>query len=330
MPDTRDIIATSIANIRGDGPADGGPEPIDAAPPTDNNTADTPDADAGSPDAASDSTPAAPATPNNDDVDKEPEYTVDADGREIVNRIPHPRVKTMVAHAVARATEAKARELSTAQARITEMDRIGEIMERDPDRFIAMLQQAHPGYRAYAKAGASGAAPITPAAGDPRPQPDARLADGTPAYSPEGFQKVQEWQARQIEQRVLGQVDEKYGWVDQQRQAHQVRESVIPQVRQQIADATANWDGFTAHQDAILAELRADSAEAERTGRPPRLSLHDAYRIVINRAHKTEREKWQKAPHPDKTQPPATRHTADTEPRDTRDIIRAAIAPLKR
>lgn len=375
--------------MRQDAPADGGPDPVidgdapdlggDDAPDPGDGGLDDADLDPAAAGGDDDDAPAAPVVPKVEDKPKdepkpeekkdegdfsaEPEFTTDKNGRKIVNRIPQPRVKKMVENAVTKAVTAKETEytekVSQFEKQIAEYEDLGSIMATDPDRFFGMLQSAYPAYKQYAKGGAATPAPAPAAhANDPMPQPDGRLADGTPAYSPEGFQKVQEWQARQIEDRVLKQVGEKYKYLDDQRAADQAREAAIPQVRSQISNAMQQWDGFKENFDAILTELRTDSQEAERTGRAPKLSLHDAYRVVINRQYKAERDKTQKEIEALKTdrnkvreeviaelrQRPTSTATTPTapvtrpdaadsnagQPRDTAAIIRESIASMRR
>jgi hypothetical protein len=375
--------------MRQDAPADGGPDPVIDGDAPDLGGDDTPDAGDGGLDDADldpaaagdgdDDPPAAPVVPkvedkpkdepkpeektDEDDFSKEPEFTTDKNGRKRVNSIPQPRVKKMVENAVTKAVTAKETEhtekVKTFEKQIAEYEDLGSIMATDPDRFFGMLQSAYPAYKQYAKGGAAPAAtPAAPQVNDPMPQPDGRLADGTPAYSPEGFQKVQEWQARQIEDRVLKQVGEKYKYLDDEKATREAREAAIPQVRSQISNAMQQWDGFKENFDAILTELRTDSQEAERTGRAPKLTLHDAYRVVINRQYKAERDKTQKEiealkvdrnkvreeviaelrqrPTSTATTPTAlvTRpDAADSnvgQPRDTAAIIRESIASMRR
>lgn len=389
MADTHSIITSSIANMRQDGPADGGPDPVSdgGSDPgvTDDFGGDEPDLPSGDDlDPADDNDPGerVPVAPvvadptekkveeppkdkvDEDDFEKEPEFKVDASGRKQVNRIPQPRVKKMVETAVSKAVAAKDTEHTAAvkqfEERIANYDGLGEIMATDPDRFMSMVASAYPQYKQYVKAGGEQPKPAAAehvAANDPMPAPDARLADGTPAYSPEGFQKVQEWQARQVEGRVMKTVGEKYKWLDDQRAADQAREAAKPQIRAQMQHARENWDGFQDNFDAILTELQNDSAEAQRTGGMPKLSLHDAYRVVITKQHKAEREKLQKDMDTLKTDRnkmreeilaelrtrpsntaavPATAAArpdpanTDGQSRDTASIIRASISGLRR
>jgi len=186
------------------------------------------------------------------------------------------------------------------------------------------------------------------------PEPDGQMPDGTPAYTPVGFRKVQEWQKRQTKNEVMAAVKEQYGWVDEAKKAHDTRQAEIPRVRSQIADARKNWEDFEPNVDAILAELQADSQAAERAGREPQLTLHDAYRIVIGRVRKAERDKHAKEletlktdrnkmredvlkelnqrPHSTATVPttPVARtDAADDNAKDTKDLIRDSIARLR-
>lgn len=375
MSDTREIISQSIANLRESSPESSDSTPIESSESNESSVESTPDPETSTdpaPASSGDETPSAPEPVStlpveppaeekkpeeSDDFGSEPEFTTDARGRKQVNRIPHPRVKKMVESAVAKArSEAETefgQKISTYEQRIQEYEGVGQVMASDPDRFLAMLQQAYPVYRKY-----FGEAQGQPAQqqqqpsyaqNDPMPQPDAVLADGTPAYSPEGFQRVQEWQARQVESRVLDKVNEQFGWVQQERQQRELIEAQRPVVRQQLNDAMTNWDGFQEHFDAILAELQNDRAG--------RLTLHDAYRTVITRAHKAKLDealKQAEALKADRnkireevlrelqTRPAATaalpsgatpRTESGGDPntvRDTRDVIREAIAKIRR
>lgn len=381
MSDTRSIIAASISNIRQDGPADGGPEPSapepaasddqGAADDTATGFIDEPGDDDPGPVTSDDDTdgvagdppPAAPVpepvTPDpkpedkatdNDDFDKEPEKIRDKNGREVVNRIPQPRVKRMVENAVKKAEAAKdeahAATTGALRKQLDEFETYGVVMATDPERFMSMLAAAYPAYQQYAKGAAQPAAALPDEASDPMPQPDGRLGDGTPAYTDKGWAAYNDWKDRQVERRVMAKVGEKYKYLDDQKAAEDARAAAVPRIRQQIADATEHWEGFKDHADAILTELRNDTAG--------RLSLHDAYRVVMLRNIAAEREGWAKERETLKTDrnklreeilaeinkrpvstgavpgaPPVAAASTPTGPRSTRDIIAEAARTLR-
>lgn len=368
MPDTHSIIASAIAGIREDGPADGGPEPTETVETTETAVADTSDADTGDGVAATDDGAAAPVAKvekpeekaDNDDFDKEPEFTLDARGRKSVNKIPQPRVKKMVESSVKRAVEARDKEhtekVKAYEGELQSTRAIGKIMDDDPSRFMAILANHDPRYKAYleshqaAQAGGVKPGAARPAgADDPMPKADAQLPDGTPAYSPEGFQKFQEWQARQVENRVLEAVQKKYGWVDEARAANEKRDQDVKAMQSQIAEATT-WDGFEEHRADILKALQDDSAEVAKNGGKHKFrDLGAAYRYVLKTKHEqavaklsTDRNKLREEvlaemkARPNGTSTNATNTPvakpvpgASNEPRDTKTIIRESIAKLR-
>jgi hypothetical protein len=322
MPEeTRSVIQSSIASMRQDSPADGGPEA--AADSTPEVLTESPEeidapADVNEPDPApaADAEPAADAKPaeakkddkpadDDDDFSKVEEFEQLSDGRKRVNRIPHPRVKKMIEGAEKRVREMVGKEygekLTAAEKRLADMDAIGEIMQREPERFMEILAQTNPAYQAWAKAEAREAAKAVPAddANDPEPQPDGTMSDGTPGYTPEQYKKYQAWERRQLRREVKAEMEadwkKKYGWIDDAKAAQDHAAVTLPAIRAQIEDAVKNWEDFEANHDAIVAELAADTAESKRTGKPPKLTLESAYRRVMLANRKKEREEHQKA-----------------------------------
>ncbi|MGC4084441.1 MAG: hypothetical protein QM736_20580 [Vicinamibacterales bacterium] len=104
--------------------------------------------------------------------------------------------------------------------------------------------------------------------------------------------------------------------INRAHQTAQVREAALSTIRKQVQDARQHWDGFADHEDAILTELRNDTAQ--------KLTLHDAYRIVTARAHKAERDQLRQ----EVAKAKDTTRTA--APRSTRAIIAEAARGLRR
>lgn len=350
------IISDSISSIREDAPGDR----TDTVPDVveDAEAAPTEGTDASAAPAAPEAPVVEPAkdpakvaddkTPDEekkDELDGQPDFTVDSQGRKRENKIGHSRVRVMVSKAEEKGAKAKEAEyapkIAQYESRLNEMERIGSVMDSDPDRFVSMLAAANPAYQKFLTGAGKPAAPAAPVP-DEMPQPDGKLPDGTPAYTPEGFQKVLAWQATQVENRLA----ERYKPIETAYKSQQAIEAQVPVVRAQMQKA-AKWEGFTEHQDEIISVLQADSAEAAKFGRLPQLSLEDAYRQVVipklkaaNEKLKTDRNTMRAELLKELAAQPASTATVATavvpakgdsdEPKEVEDIIRASIAGLKR
>lgn len=272
-----------------------------------------------------------------------------SDGRE--NRIPYSRVTKIVGKAVkdahtvwekthltpttARAAEyeAKVKDYETRLERVSQFE---SVMVNDVEKFLGMLSTL-PAYKPFfarieqafsgqpAQIGQPAASAAAPE--DQMPQPDQTLSDGTTVYSMEGLKALMDWQAKQVENRVTKQVEERYRPIESQWQAEQRRNALIPQVRSQI-DEARKWPMFSENEDAIVKALQAD----------PRVSLEGAYRQVVFPRMQADRDKMRaelikdmkKAP--TSTAAPASTGkatpTASAGPRPLEDVINEQIAKL--
>lgn len=273
-----------------------------------------------------------------------------SDGRE--NRIPYSRVTKIVGKAVkdaqtawekthltpttARAAEyeAKVKDYETRLERVSQFE---SVMVNDVEKFLGMLSTL-PAYKPFfakieaAFAGQPQAQTGQPAAAaaqveDQMPQPDQTLSDGTTVYSMEGLKALMDWQAKQVENRVTKQVEERYRPIESQWQAEQRRAALIPQVRSQI-DEARKWPMFSENEDAIVKALQAD----------PRVSLEGAYRQVVFPRMQADRDKMRaelirdmkKAPTSTSAPASAAKATPTTAagPRPLEDVINEQIAKL--
>jgi hypothetical protein len=238
-------------------------------------------------------------------------------GRE--NRIPYSRVKKITEKSVNEIAEiALGRKLAPGEkaadtvkayvARIPEMEakvtdyearldnvgRFEEIMANDPDQFLGLLAKI-PAYTEFfnmiedlynkaqgtqAPAGdlATQAAATPPP--DDMPQPDEQLADGSMSYSMEGLKQLLAWQAKQVEERVTRQVEERYQPIESEWRAKQRVESLKPMIQAQIEDAYT-WPGFKENEEEITAIL----------AQYPKATLDQAYRHVVLPKLNAEKEK---------------------------------------
>lgn len=185
------------------------------------------------------------------------------------------------------------------EGRLNTVGQFEQVMANQPEKFLQMLAKL-PAYKqfftfvenAYNTMSQNAAAPVPtqPAPGqqpiaavplaDEMPQPDEKLADGSAVYSMAGLQKLVSWtQAKAREQAVAeatGQFNERYSALEQRyapiMQAwteYQTRQSVLPQIQAQIAEAKT-WPMFNELENEITQTLQAD-----RT-----LTLEAAYRKV--------------------------------------------------
>jgi hypothetical protein len=86
----------------------------------------------------------------------------------------------------------------------------------------------------------------------------------------EGLDKLLAWNARQAETRVLKQVKEQFGPIQESYESYQRTQALIPQIQAQIEHART-WKRFTEHEEQITQVLRDN----------PNLSLEGAYAQVV-------------------------------------------------
>jgi hypothetical protein len=189
------------------------------------------------------------------------------------NRIPYSRVakivensrkKLITAHTEAlKASESKS---AAANERLKNMHLVDNLINTDPQRYIAMLANVNPAYKRFLEPVAAPAAAVpaavVPAATDPAPQPDAQFPDGSKGYTPEGLQKLLDWQARNIENNVTAKVtanyDKRFGPIERERAAAQHLQEKIPVVRAQIQAAKQTWGGlWTPEAEAEIVKVMA-------------------------------------------------------------------------
>lgn len=304
--------------------------------------------------ATPDTEPKAVATPVGAPIAKEPDefekkYGIPALsnlGKE--NRIPYSRVTKIVGKAVKEAEdkytpmvtalEGKTKEYET---RLEKVGQFEQVMLKEPQKFVEMLQRLPQYQQLFASMQAKPAADptmVVPPPVDPNaemPGPDFEQPDGSKVYTLEGLKKRDEWRDRQVETRVLKQIEERYkpletGYQEQQRAAaaqHHLETVVIPTVQREMAEAR-KWARFTENEDAIVKVLQEN----------PAISLEGAYRQVVMPQFTTDREKMRaeilaeikKVPTATSAPISSTRPGTPTQGKQSlEDIIKQAIAPLQ-
>ena len=211
------------------------------------------------------------------------------------NRIPQSRVKDMVEKAKEKALAPLTAELTTFKEKVADYEkRLGQvnqfeqIMVEQPEKFIQMLTNI-PAYREIfsvlaqveawresQQAGGPGAPPQgappqkQEIPGDPMPEMDQTFADGTKGYSMEGWNKFNEWNARQLEARITKQVEARYKPIEDAWNAQEQVNRLMPEIERKAAEART-WPMFTENEAAVIQAMKEN----------PRLNLEGAYQLVV-------------------------------------------------
>lgn len=204
----------------------------------------------------------------------------------------------------------------------------------DPKAFLSELAEIDSRYAAFLEQKIA-EVPVS----EQMPQPDITLSDGSKTYSLKGLQDLLEWNTKRVEGTLDARLKpfQDRAEQDQQRAKQtQQAEAIHARTSQQLEDA-ATWTGWAEHKDDILKALQADSAEAEKAGGTPKLSLEGAYRKVVMAKlledDGKKRERLLKEIHDAPKSSALSRQTTDapktTGPRSTQDIVRATIAKLE-
>lgn len=362
MPDLESVIANAVNEARDSGvqdevlgeqlpDADSGDEtPAEPTAPAADDPAPAAEADAAAdaavPAAKTDAekkTPAADASA--DDIDTIPER--DATGR--INRIPHTRVKAIVATGVKKAEAAwEAAKLKPVAEKVTayeqRLERVGaveKIMFEDQPRFLEILKTI-PGYSELlggtaAKPAAAATPAVDPADEFKEPMP---APDGDGGYTPEGLQALLDWTTRRATHNAVRETEKRLGArikpFEERDAAARANHEMAQKTWSLIDQATAEWEGFKEHASEILDVLKQDTAG--------RLSLQDAYRQVVIPKFKADRQRVREEVLKELEKAPrstaaggtgavsrvAAAAAAAAGPRDLEDVIRESLRPLRR
>lgn len=335
MADVTSVIEQAVADS---GLSDATPEtPVDTPPVEASADADPAPA------------PAPPAEPTEEDelssiekelVTKTPDL---AKGRLSVSR--HQAVVTRIrrqAEAERKKLEAEFEPLKQYSAPdVQERLQAIRLAETHPTVFLRQVLLNDPRYQAEIDKLLSERAPKPEAAApapdpaDEKPKPDRLEADGTLGYSADGAQKLLDWHERHVERKHKADLDALRKEISPvlEKEKHQAAVSeAMTRMRPVLENARATWDGFTEYEADIRAELHKPGNE--------KMTLHDAYRVVVIPKLRTDRAALEadlrkkivdemnvKAPKPTLrpgTLPPAVGGDPAT-PRALEDVIRESI-----
>ncbi len=241
------------------------------------------------------------------------------------------------------------------EKRLESVGQFEDIMANDPQKFLTLLSKV-PVYQQFfefvEKASAAfpdGQVPAAPAeqpsaavtqtvdAGDPMPEPDEPLADGSKVYSMAGLKKLLDWHGRQVETRLQSrfsterkQLEDRFTPVAEDWQERRRMEAALPVIRKKIEEART-WHLFNESENDILEVLRKD----------PQISLEGAYqkvvfpKLVAERNQQRQQLIQETKNAPTSTSIPVRAATKPSPaphagPRKLEDVIKDAVDQLKR
>lgn len=203
------------------------------------------------------------------------------------NRIPYSRVRKIILNGLkkrgathAEAVKALNSTIEGLQTKVGLMDKLEEFVKTKPDEYIAHLQKLHPEqYGKYTKAELREAAKtgeFVPAKDDPKPEPDGEYPDGSKGYTPEGVQKLLEWNTRQAVRQAKSEAQaemektlkeklEPVNGILEERKAHQTLEQRRQSIKEATEEAREVWGDLFTQDEAkgndseIVKALNADS-----------------------------------------------------------------------
>jgi hypothetical protein len=299
-------------------------------------------------------------TPDPDDIDALHESTVDSMGRKRTNSIPVPRVKEMRTKDQQKLLTTLAKELGMTPAegaalkmedvvgvikehgtkrtnyetKLKQVDAVEKLIATDPDRFMQIVSEINPGFKAYAKKEATAAVTKSTAEEDPEPQPDYDLGNGQFTYSVEGLRKLRAWERRQAVKEVNAGLDARLKPVEEKAKAEQERAEYEAWYNDRLAfhtqrlEKARKWPKFTDNELAIIQAMQTD----------PSVSLEDAYMQVVvphlaGDRTKIRQEILDEIERQPKTSSvavsPAVTKPADNKPKSTADIAREVMASME-
>lgn len=209
------------------------------------------------------------------------------------NRIPYSRVKKILGNAQKKLTDQHTSAVTETTTKLRQTEEalaplltMAKLADADPDRYISELARFNPAYKKFLTPAAAPATPPKPqtqvsALGE-MPKPDAKFADGSTGYSPEGFQKVLDWNYARAKQDAAAEAEakfaERFGPIEKDYQQKQFEQQQTPIVNAQIAHAKQTWGkAFDDYQGEIMKALQANDGQMGR----PYLDFHAAVASVL-------------------------------------------------
>lgn len=156
-----------------------------------------------------------------------------------------------------------------------------QMMQSDPRGLLQRMAQLDPRYGEFLQQPQREQLP--PEESDPEPEPDLDLGNGRRTYSLDGIRKMREWERRNMERAFdqrMAPFAERVRQEEQRKHEERI-ETMLRTRTQNVLTRAKTWPKWAENEGEILKVLQADSAEAQRAGTEPQLSVHDAYMQVV-------------------------------------------------
>lgn len=206
------------------------------------------------------------------------------------NRMPYSRVSKVIANAKKKwlekvkgehTTELSARDqkIKDNEERARQFDAAEKLIATDADQYIGLLKKIYPDkYAGWTKAEIKADVAANKPAATPKPGPDIKYDDGTVGYSPEQWEKREEWTraeaVRQAREEVTKEFNERLKPFEEQRQAQQRETQDIQRVRGDIGKLREQWGPELIDNPEVQKEI-VDTLDAN-----PKMTLVAAARTV--------------------------------------------------
>jgi hypothetical protein len=197
----------------------------------------------------------------------------------------YTRFRKVLGQEIKRAADKFEGDIKPLKERTTQIEAVERLIAGDPTRYLTMLSAVHPQYKKFLEPPAppAPAAPEKPAfdaGADPMPQPDAKFSDGSLGYSPEGFQKYQEWNNRRVEAQVAAKiqraVDARLTPIERERQAAQARAAEMPRVQATIAKLSEKWGEIFTNDVGDVGKPNPNSQLMRHMRENPGMTVYEA------------------------------------------------------
>ena len=277
------------------------------------------------------------------------------------NRIPYSRVRKIIANAFKKkgtehttALTERDTKLTAAEAKVAEQERINQLADTNPERFLELAAQANPrvwtpiltrykaapGTTAAVVPQADATLDATIAALGPKPEPDGVYPDGTTGYTPEGLEKFMQWREGIAEARAVAKATKlaeeaftkRFGPIEDRWKADQTRARLLPGVNAKIA-----W-GKKTYGKAFEDDYAKDSqAEVLKVMREQKMPFEQACAVVFTPLLRADRDKMRTELLAELNERPAaadktprvggkSKAADDDSPKNLEDVIRGAMS----
>ena len=182
------------------------------------------------------------------------------------------------------------------QERFQNIDAQEKLLASDPKRFLELLGTIQPAVRQFLSPTVYGAAAPAPgqppngttaptSADDPMPKPNAKFPDGSEGYDMDGIKALNDWNQRQVINKVTQAMEAKFGkpvedFTRQQRE-HAEQTLHANQVKANVDTATKVYGKLFSDDFGTLGAIKPDSAVMATLKANPGMRFMDAVAVAL-------------------------------------------------